>query len=189
MDTAGFGLLAGIIGFLAFIPYILDIVKGSTRPNKATWIIWAAVGFVIAASYFAAGARDSAWTPVAYAVGILAVAALSLRYGEKGWTKLDIACLIGAGIGLSLWILTKEPVFALYITTVVDLIGAIPTFKKAHEKPESESKVAWVMFFIANTLNLFAIGSEWTLPLLSYPGWVFVQSALMNILILRPGKR
>ncbi len=185
MEQATLGLLAGIIGFLAFVPYILDTLNRKTKPNKATWIIWAVLGLIIAASYWSAGARDTAWTPIGYAIGILAVAALSLKYGEEGWTALDKACLIGAGAGLAVWAITSEPVFAFVLTTIIDAVGGIPTILKAYRRPESESRAAWAMFLVANSLNLLAI-SEWSLVIALYPVYVFVLSITMNALILRP---
>lgn len=180
-----FGIVAGVIGFLAFVPYIISTLRGTTKPNKATWLIWAALGMIIAASYFSAGARDSAWLPVTYAIGIFSVAAISLRFGEKGWTKLDLFCLLGAGAGLLLWWLTNEPTFALYLTIAVDAIGFIPTFRKAYEKPESEDRLAWCLFLIADGLNIFAI-SEWTLAQVSYPLYLLVFTLALNVLLYLP---
>lgn len=182
MDQATLGLIAGIIGFLAFVPYILDTLNHRTKPNKATWIIWAVLGIIIAASYWSAGARDTAWVPIGYAIGILAVTALSFKYGEDGWTALDKACLLGAGAGIAAWAITSEPVFALYLTTGVDAIGAVPTIMKAYWRPETESRAAWGMFLVANSLNLLAIG-EWTLTMALYPVYVFILSVTMNALI------
>jgi hypothetical protein len=179
------GIAAGIIGFLAFVPYILDTLNRKTKPNKATWIIWAVLGVIIAASYYSAGARDTAWTPIGYAIGILAVAALSLKYGEEGWTALDKACLLGAGIGLGIWAITNEPVFAYFLTTIIDGIGGIPTIRKAYHRPETESRAAWGMFLIANSLNLLAI-SEWSLMIALYPAYVFILSLTMNALLFWP---
>ncbi|MDD5171876.1 MAG: hypothetical protein PHF60_02455 [Candidatus ainarchaeum sp.] len=180
-----FGIAAGAIGFLGFVPYIIGTLRGTTKPNKTTWLIWAVMGVIIAASYFSAGARDSVWVPAAYAIGILAVAALSLRFGEKGWTKLDLLCLLGAGVGLLLWWLTSEPTFALYLTIAVDAIGFLPTLRKAYERPESEDRLAWCLFLVADALNIFAI-SEWTLAMASYPVYVLVFTIAVNALLHLP---
>jgi hypothetical protein len=181
------GIIAGIISTIAFVPYIISMVRGKTTPNKATWAIWAVLGVIIAASYYAAGARETAYVPFGYAIGILAVSALSFKYGEEGWTALDKWCLAGAGAGLALWALTSEPLFALYLTTMVDAIGGIPTIKKAWERPGSEDKAAWLMFLLANALNLLAI-REWTLAVAMYPVYVIILSGTMSALLIIPRK-
>jgi len=186
IDQTIFGLLAGIIALLAFIPYIFTTLKGKTRPNKATWIIWAVLGIIIAASYYSAGARETVWVPIVYSVGMVITALVSLKYGQDGWTALDKGCLAGAGIGIIFWAMTSDPATAYYITTTVDAIGAIPTISKAWKNPGSEDKATWLMFLAANSLNLLAIG-QWTPMVAFYPIYVFVLCIVMCTLILRPG--
>lgn len=181
------GLLAGIIGTLAFIPYAVSILKKETTPNKATWIIWAVLGIIIAASYYSAGARETAFLPFGYAIGIVGVAILVLKYGEGGWTLLDKLCLAGAALGLILWALTSDPVLALFLTTIIDAIGSVPTIKKTWERPGSEDKVTWILFLIANAINLFAI-KQWTLSVAMYPVYVVILSSTMCALLLVPRK-
>jgi Na+/H+ antiporter NhaC len=176
------GMLAGVIEFIGFLPYILDTLNRRITPNKATWIIWAVLGIIIAASYYASGARDTAWMPIASAIGILIVALLSLKYGEEGWTLLDKTCLIGAGTGLALWWYTSDPELAYGITTIVDAIGALPTIKKAYDRPESERNIAWLLFFVACTLNLLAI-RQWTPIVAFYPVYVFFLNSTMSTLV------
>ena len=65
------GVLAGILEFSAFILYYISILQGKTRPNRATWFVLTIVGFLIVASYYASGARETIWIPVSYAVGPL----------------------------------------------------------------------------------------------------------------------
>src|SRR5207248_2703381 len=81
------GQLAGAISFLGFVPYIIEIVQGKTRPNRATWWIWAVVGAMLCASSYASGARHALWVPLSYVIGPLATALLALKYGEGGWDR------------------------------------------------------------------------------------------------------
>jgi len=185
MNPSLIGLLAAIISLVSFIPYIFDILNRKAVPNRATWIIWMVVGVIIAASYYAAGARESAYLPIANAIGLVFMAILVIRYGEGGLARLDVLCLAGAGLGLILWLLTSEPLFALYLTIGIDAIGALPTIKKTYERPESESNRAWLLYLVANSLNLFAI-TNWTLAIASYPVYVFIVAIIMNALIFWP---
>lgn len=184
LEPASIGMLAGIVGILGFVPYAFGIINRTTIPNKATWIVWAVLGAVIAASYYYAGAVESAWVPIAYSFGIFVIAILSLKYGQEGWTVLDKGCLAGAALGLAMWGLTGEPVSALYIATLVDAMGSLPTIKKTYEEPGSESKSAWALFTVAAVLNLFAI-REWTLASASYPVYLVILDVVMLALIFR----
>jgi len=59
IDHSLLGKIAGALSFLAFVPYVLATLRGKTRPNRATWIIWSAVGVTLLASYAVAGARET----------------------------------------------------------------------------------------------------------------------------------
>jgi hypothetical protein len=172
------GIAASAIGLAGFIPYITSILSGRTVPHRTSWFVWAALGVVTAASYFAAGARESALLPAVNAVAHIAVAGLSLKYGTGGWSRMDKIFLAGAVLGMALWLLTSNPVTALAVTIVVEAIGAIPTILKTYNKPASEDKNAWGLFLTANTLNLAAV-SPWTIVLLAYPIYSFTASLAM----------
>ncbi len=50
----------------------------------------------------------------------------------------------------------------LLINVAIDATGAIPTLIKSYYEPETEDFTAWLIFFIANTLQLIAI-QDWNL--------------------------
>lgn len=168
------GRLAGAIAALAFVPYIISILHGHTKPNRATWAIWSMAGIILASSYYAAGARDTIWVTISYAVFYCFVFLLSLKYGVGGYAKFDLACLAGATVGLGLWMSTNDPVVTVYIMSGVNLLGILPTLKKVHKDPDSENKLAWSMDVTAAALNLFAISGIalhiWVYPISSFIG-------------------
>jgi len=63
------GIAGGIVALAAFVPYIRAIIKGTTTPNRATWLIWTIIGCITAASYAAGGADQTIWVAVSYALG------------------------------------------------------------------------------------------------------------------------
>lgn len=72
------GISAGTIDFVSFYPYIKSIIKGKTKPNRASFAIWAAVGTVILLSSFSAGARDTLWFVLSYTIlGFIVLVCLS----------------------------------------------------------------------------------------------------------------
>lgn len=174
--------MAGVITFVAFVPYILQMVRGSNRPNRATWIIWTVVGFNFLVSYRDLGATDTLWVSIGNFVAFFFVMALSFRYGVGGWTRFDKFCLAGAGVGIAIWWFLNAPLLALWVGIVVDFLGALPTLRKSYRNPESEDFLSWVLFLVSNTVNLFAI-SDWTLAQASYPVYFFFISLLQATIL------
>jgi hypothetical protein len=177
------GMIAGIIAISGYIPYIYSILKGHTQPNRATWFIWTIVGGLLAISYIAEGDQHSIWLPLGYFFGPLITAILSLRYGYAEWTKLDTVCIVAAVISIIPWVLSDNANATLIINLLIDMIGSVPTLVKTFREPETEDLLAWVFFFVANTLQLFAI-EMWNLASL-YPVYLFVLATSMVLFILR----
>ncbi len=179
------GMVAGVLSLLAFVPYIAAILRGETRPNRATWWIWTTTGAVLLASYHFSGAGTTIWVPVSYFVASLATAILSIRYGEGGSTRLDRGCLMGAGAGLLLWWWFDSPVVALVTTLGVDFAGALPTIRKARVAPHTEDRLAWALFLAGNTLNLAAV-DQWEFAIAIYPVYFLLASGTIAFFVLRP---
>lgn len=173
------GIIAGIFSLLGYIPYIISILRGITKPNKATWIIWTLVGALLAFSYTAAGDGNAIWLPLGYFFGPLVTAILSLWYGYSEWSKLDKICLVAALLSVIPWVLSKDATFTLLINVFIDSTGAIPTIVKSYKEPETEDFTAWFIFFVANTLELFAI-SKWDLSSV-YPIYLFFLAGTIVI--------
>lgn len=181
------GLIAGMLAIVAFLPYILSILKGKTRPNKTTWWVWTIIGGLVLLSYYSVGANSTLWVPIALFVGMFATAVLSLKYGESGWSKLDLYCLGGGAVGIILWIIFSEPLLALVASMFVSFVGALPTIKKTYIDPAGEDRLAWILFSIADIVNLFAI-EQWVFAIAIYPICLFIIDGTITALALRTKK-
>ncbi|HTM64149.1 MAG TPA: hypothetical protein VL360_06565 [Gammaproteobacteria bacterium] len=177
------GIIAGILAITGYVPYIYSILFGNTRPNRATWMIWTIVGGLLAFSYIAEGDQHSIWLPLGYFVGPLITAILSIRYGYAQWTKLDTICIVAAVISIIPWILSSNASATLVINVIIDSTGAIPTLVKTYREPETEDLSGWIVFFIANTLQLFAI-SMWNIAAI-YPIYLFLLAGAMVVFIIK----
>ncbi|HAK55712.1 MAG TPA: hypothetical protein DCP38_09555 [Acidobacteria bacterium] len=186
--TVAAGRLAGLLSLAAFVPYIVAILRGQTRPNRATWWIWTTNGLVLGASYYSSGAENTIWVPVSYVVGPMLTALLSLRYGEGGWSAFDRTCLAGAGTGLALWWWFNSPEVALVMALAVDFAGALPTIRKAYRAPETEDRTAWALFIAGNTVNLLAV-EAWRFAIAVYAVYMFLASGTIALLVLKPRTR
>jgi hypothetical protein len=179
------GIFAGVLASITFIPYIITTLQKKTRPNRATWCIWAVVGVILCASYYSSGSINAIWVPASYAVGQVIIAILALKYGEGAWSRFDRLCMVGAGISLILWWQLKSPSIALAINIGIDIFGALPTLKKVYSEPETENCLAWSITLAASLCNLFAI-DQWSFSNCAFPFYSLCINTTMVALILRP---
>lgn len=181
------GIIAAIIYSVAFARYIYSMVKSKNKPNRATWFIWIVLGFVLLASYYSAGARETIPSLIINQIGMIIVFLFSIRYGQGGIDKFDIACLVGATVSLFVWWISNNPVYALFIGILTDLIGALPTIKKSFEHQDGEDRLTWLLFLFGNVANLFA--SDITnFSNYIYPLYMSLLCLLILVLLVRKSK-
>ncbi len=172
------GIVAGLLAIGGYAPYIYSTIRGSTKPNRATWLIWTIVGGLLAFSYIAEGDTSSMWLPLGYFIGPLLVAILSIRYGYAHWTLIDTICIIAAVVSIIPWLMSDNASITLIANVLIDAVGAIPTLIKTYREPETEDFTAWMMFFVANVLQLFAI-TNWESVAVFYPIYLFFLATAM----------
>ncbi len=178
------GYIAGGLALLQTIPYVISILRGHTKPERATFAIWSLVNILIVSSYIASGARETIWVGVAYMFASITIFLLSFKYGMGGFKKFDIFCLLLAAVGVVGWLTTSNPVVALYLYIGIKTLGLMPTILKAYRYPNTENILAWTLSAFASTLNLFAI-SVWIPQIMAFPIYSFLgDSSLMIILLM-----
>jgi len=178
------GQIAGGVSFFAFILYYISIIQGRSRPNRATWIILTVVGVLIAASYYASGARSTMWVAIAYTIGPFIAALLAFKYGEGGTTRLDIFCLLGCAVSVLFWVFTNNALTTLLINIVIDFFGILPTLKKSYIDPLSEDKIAWSTTVFSSALNIFAINT-WVFSIAIYPVYMLAVNGLVTLFLFQ----
>lgn len=172
---------------LSVIPYVRSILKGDTKPQRITWLIWAVLVFIAFFSQLAKGATWSLLLTAGDAIAIIIVFIFSIKYGVGGFRKIDILSLVGAGLSLVLWYFTNEPAIALFLIIIIDLIGANLTFIKSWRNPETEYWFSWAMCGIGGFFGVLSVGN-FNFVLLSYPLYIFLINSLMAVIILTRGK-
>lgn len=176
--------LSGIVFVMAFVPYIRAILRGETKPQKASWIIWATLDSITLAGMVAKNSVNG--QIVGAIIGAWAVAALAMRFGKPGWTSLDKFCLGGAALAIVLWQVFDSPVIGLATSLTATFIGSIPTFKNVWSKPEEEDKTAWTLYWISCVLAVIAAPS-WMLADAAQPLTFFaIESVVMSLIFIKP---
>ncbi len=181
--VAVLALVVAIIG--AFLPYIRDIFLKKTKPHAYTWLIWTITqGTAVAGLWYGNGG----WGILPLFIGtifVFLVFLLSLKYGTRNITKGDTVVLIAALLAIVVWWQLQAPLLAVLMVSVIDVLGYLPSFRKTFKEPWTETVASWVVFSIANILNMLAL-SEYNFLTLSYLVAITVANlVLVTICLLR----
>src|SRR5262245_13093780 len=137
--------LAGALTMVCVVPYLLDTVRGTTKPQRMSWFVFSVMAGIASVSQFAAGASAGAWLTAGAAVGFGAVFIVSLPHGEGGFRPADLSVLAVAAAGLVLWATTGDPLTALLAIVVAEVAAIMLTVTKAYRAPETETSSAWLL--------------------------------------------
>lgn len=170
-----FGYTSAVLSIVMIIPYVRDILRLETKPERGSWFIWMVLGFIAFFSQLAKGATDSLWLTAGQTLAVLIIFVLSLKFGYGGLGKRDVQGLVGAAFGLMLWYLTREASYALIFVILVDSIGSFLTIIKSYKDPASETLITWLMSGTSAIFGMLAVGSL-NLILLAYPLYLVVAN-------------
>ncbi|MDX6572776.1 MAG: hypothetical protein QOC86_1932 [Gaiellales bacterium] len=182
---AAFGVLAGILQLTATAPYLRDILGGSTKPQRATWMIWTSLSLVVLASQWASGATWSLALTAGQALSCGTVLALSIRRGAGGVSPLELALLGLAGLGVVGWQIAGNPTVATCSVVAADLVAVALMLPKTYRQPASETLATYAIGVASTLCALVAIGSS-TASLWIYPLYILAaDSAVVAVIVLR----
>ena len=177
-----------VIGFVSYAAYFRGIFFGRTKPHVFSWLVWAVINWTAFSAQFVSGGGAGAWITAANAALCTAVAVIALSRGEKNITKSDWISFFGALAGIIAWVLTKNPLTAVVLVSLVDVFAIIPTFRKAYHKPYEENAFAFGIDLIKFVLELFALKS-FNLTTALFPIVILVNDSLLVSMILLRRRR
>jgi hypothetical protein len=182
---AAFGVLAGILQLAAIAPYLRDILSGSTKPQRATWMIWTSLSLVVLASQWASGATWSLVLTAGQALSCATVFALAIRRGVGGVSPLELALLGLAALGVAGWQVSSDPAVATCSVVAADLVAVALMLPKTFRQPASETLSTYVIGVASTLFALLAIGSS-AASLWIYPLYILAaDSAVALVIVLR----
>jgi hypothetical protein len=176
---------AGIVAISA-VYYAVDVLRGSTRPQRTSWGVWALVGILGVASSDAGGAGPGMYAAAVDAVACAATFLLSLipRYGKPGGRRLDPYLGLAAVAGVVLWQFGPlSDTGAAMCAVTCDTVALWPTLRAARHRPDLESRLSWSTDVLGNGLCLAAVGTA-SVAALVYPIFLVVAAAAMTTVLL-----
>jgi hypothetical protein len=184
MNTA-LGVFSVVIGLVSFVPYFKDMYAAKTRPHPFSWFIWAFLDSSVFVVQVIRGGGAGAWATGITALFTFVIAVLSLRHGDKQITKFDWACFIGGLFGVALWALTSDPLYAVIIATIVNLVAMGPTVRKSYYRPHEETLSLYVLSTVKWTASLLALESMTITTMLFPVSLVLINIPYIMMLVVR----
>ncbi|MGE8721858.1 hypothetical protein ACO2KH_11030 [Leptospira terpstrae] len=155
--------------FYAYIPYIRGIRLGNIRPHVFSWIIWGATTFIV---FFAQIAGNGGIGSVPIGVsGMITILVAVFAFRKRGDIEITKSDWFFFGLALSslpFWFYFSNPLAAVIVLSLADILGFIPTFRKGYVLPNSEPLGFYLIFLFRNFLAIAAL-AEWNTTTLLFP--------------------
>lgn len=178
-----FGMLAPAIAVVNFVYYMVGVVRGNTKPNFYTWLIWGMVMGIAATAQFEGGAGAGAWITLVGGALAFTRAMAALWVGEVQTTKSDQVCLLACMMAIVIWRLSGSALAAIIIVTLIDLAAFYPAARQAWAKPWQEDAGTYALFAVQFALGIAALDT-YSIVTTLYPLAICVGSLLFSGYIL-----
>jgi len=154
----GAAILAIVIAFIAYIPYLIDMIRGKNQPHLYTWTSIFLITVVVAWIQVIGGAGIGA-LPTILGAGVNGVILFfCLKYGTKDVVFINKICLGISVSGVITYVLLQnQPLIALAVVTIAEIVSFIPTFRKTRNDPYSESLTSYYLIMLKLILILIAL--------------------------------
>jgi hypothetical protein len=180
-------VLSTLISCAGGYAYVRDTIKGTTKPNRVSWGLWALAPLIGTGAALYAGA--DIWVTIrTFLAGFIPLIVFFASYWNRQsyWkpTKFDIACGLLSAVALVVWLVADLPIYAILLAAVGDFLAALPTIIKAWKYPETETGVTYFTSLISVLLVLPSI-EVWNIENSSFQVYLIVVNILLLLAVYR----
>lgn len=182
------GIIAVIIGIIAYIPYFRTLLNGKTKPHAFTWLVWAVLTAIAFFGQLAGNGGAGTWATGFTAVVSFIIFGYAIVKGVRDFPLADWLALAGCVLALGLWALTNDPLTAIILVTIIDLLAFIPTFRKSYNKPYSEPAFTYALSAVKFGIALLAL-QELSAVTVLYPASLVITNGLFVAMLVVQRRR
>ncbi len=179
-------IIAALLAIVGNVPYLIDIVKGKTRPHPYTWLVWSVVSCIVFFGQLDSGGGIGSLPTAASEIFTILIFLFSLKYGFKGIKAIDTVFLVIALLGVIPWVLTNDATISVVIAVTIDLLAFVPTIRKTWHEPHTETPILYIMNVVRHILALFALEAYNIATTLHSIAMIITNSLMTGIIM---GKR
>jgi hypothetical protein len=178
-------VVAVVLTFAGFIPYINDIFLEKTKPHLFSWFTWFFATFIIFLLQYQNGGGFGSFVTLTVSLSCFIITVLSLKYGTKDIKKIDYLFILISFISLILWIYFKQPLLSIMLLVSVDLFAFLPTLRKSWIDPFSETLSMYAITTLRHILAIFALQEINLITSLFSFVWIFGNGLMALMLMYR----
>ena len=174
-------LAGSVIGIAVYVPLCISILRGKVKQNLATWLLWALLDGITAASIFYQ--YGNYLLTASFALGSTFTSLSIIRSKNFQWTWFEtmVASLVVACIVI--WAASGAYIATIASTTAV-IIAGVPMIVECYKKPWDNPFSTFFCFLVANILGTIG-GKEWSVIERLYPAACTIYCLLIVLLIAR----
>jgi hypothetical protein len=173
-----FVLLGALCSVLGQIVYLRDTLRGTTQPNRVTYLLWAAAPLLAFTVEIQSGVGLRALLPLMAGLGPVAVLLASWASRSAAWriTRADLACGALSVLGTVGWWITREGLVAIAAAIAADFLAGVPTVVKSWRYPETETAVAYAGASANAIITLLTV-TRFALIEVAFPAYIFMLAS------------
>jgi hypothetical protein len=183
--------LGSAVGALGTVVYLHDTLRGTTKPNRVTWLLWAVAPLLAAAVELDQGVGLRALPTFMVGFMPLLVFASSFHNPESVWKirRIDYACGVMSVVATVVWLVTRNGVLAISAAILADFLAGVPTLMKSWTHPETETVYTYVGAVVSMVILLLTI-DHWTFDVAAFPIFIVFMGSIEVFLVgWAPGPR
>ena len=129
--------IGAAIGLSGTLLYARDTLRGTTQPNRVTWLLWTIAPMLAFADELRQGVGLQSVMTFTIGFGPLVVLLASFANKSAVWKigPFDIACGIASVGGIALWLATSNNTVALASFMAADAMAGLPDAGQVLEGP------------------------------------------------------
>jgi len=164
--------------------YAFNTIKGKTKPNKISWLLWSIAPFIAFCAQVSQGVGLISLMTFAVGFGPLIVFISSFINKKAYWklTKFDLICAVFSVVGLIFWQLTKIGNLAILFALFADSLASIPTIVKSYKFPETENAAPFTIGTVGALISALTI-NNWTFKYFAFPIYIMIVNSIIFFLI------
>lgn len=179
-----FIILGALLSFSGGLNYLINTIKGKTKPNRVSWFLWALAPMIAFAAEIDKGVGLTSLMTFMTGFNPLLIIIASFLNKKSYWklNKMDYVYGSISLFAILIWQITGEGNLAILFAILADGLASIPTVIKSYHHPETESGLIFLFGMINAGITLLTI-KDWTFAHWGFPVYIFLICVILYSLI------